>query len=232
MKILKCLLIDDSIEVTNNIKSILEKYTFLTIISVNSYKSAYEYLKKEEFDFLLLDIHLGDDSGLNLVNSLSSIPPIIIISSSPDYAVETYKIDKVVDYVLKPVNESRLLKAIGRVVTIINPGNTDEERDHCFMKVSRKATRFDFETIDYIEAVGMNSKVYCNGHFKLANESLSNLEQLLPSSFKRVHKSFIVNLNKITSISIKSIEIENNKIPIGASYRPKLMNLLKMFNIG
>ena len=135
------------------------------------------------------------------------------------------------DYILKPIEESRLLKAIGRVMALNNSHKIDEEKGYCFLKVARKATRFDFEMIDYIESIGINSKIYYNDHFQLANESISDIEKVLPPSFRRVHKSFIVNLNKITSLSMKTIEIENSKIPIGVSYKPKLMNLLKLFYV-
>lgn len=230
MKIIKCLIVDDSTEIIKGITETLEKYSFIQTTSSTDYNNAYKRISEETFDLIFLDMHLGNDSGLDLIKNLNSLPPIIVISSYYEYAAETYRFDTVIDYVLKPIDEARLLKAIGRVMALNNSELKEETKEYCFLKVSRKATRFDFDTIDYIESTGANSKIYYNGKNQIVNESISDIEQILPKSFKRVHKSFIANLAKITSLSLKTIEIENSKIPIGVSYRPKLMSLLKIFN--
>jgi DNA-binding LytR/AlgR family response regulator len=169
---------------------------------------------------------LGDETSIELIKTLSSIPPIIVISSYHEYVAETYRFDAVKDYVLKPLSEDRLLKAIGRVMALSNSPLKDDGKGYCFLKVARKATRFDYDTIDYIESSGANSKIYYEGSYQLTNESISDIEQILPTSFKRVHKSFIANLSKITSLNLETIKIKNSKIPIGISNRPKLMSLL------
>lgn len=231
MKDIKCLLVDDSVEIITSVVAILEKYSFLKITSADNFNSAYQYLINEHFDLILLDIRLGNDSGLDLIKTLESTPPVIIISSYPEYAAETYGFTTVIDFILKPVTEPRLLKAIGRVMAKNHSATISEDKGYLFLKVARKATRFDFDSIDYIESTGANCKIYYEGSYQLANESISDIEQILPTSFKRVHKSYIVNLNKITSLNLKVIEIKNSKIPIGVSYRLRLMSLLKIFNI-
>ena len=231
MKSKNCLLVDDSEEVILLTKTFFQKLPFVEVFSCNTSADAIHILATHQIDLIVLDIHLGPESGLDLFKFVSRLPPVIILSSHPQYAIDTYDIEPVVDFVLKPLKEERFMRAVSRALDVKYSDSGIVDRDFAFFKVSRKIVRFDFDNIDYIEAYGVYSKVYQCKRMTLVNESISALEQILPlKNFRRVHKSFIVNIQKINGIDHKYFLINDEQVPIGVSYKPQLTGLFKLFN--
>ncbi|MVM41644.1 response regulator transcription factor [Spirosoma sp. HMF3257] len=155
---------------------------------------------------------------------------MIITSAYPDYALESYEIGKAVDYLLKPFTVERLQISLTRALQWQNQP-TVIEKNEIFLKMGRKAQRFVFQSIDYIEAFGIYSKVYADNQMYLVNEGLTLLIDQLPARlFIRVHKSYVININKITSYDRHTIWLGQTKIPIGRSFRPGLEGLLSVFD--
>ncbi len=231
MKTKSCLLVDDSEEVILLTKTFFQKLPFIEVHSCSTCAEAIRILAIHHIDLIVLDIHLGAESGLDLLKLYPRLPPVIILSSHPEYAIDTYDIESVVDFVLKPLKEERFMRAISRALDVKYSDSGIVDRDFAFFKVSRKIVRFDFDNIDYIEAYGVYSKLYEGKRMTLVNESISALEQILPfKNFRRVHKSFIVNIQKITGIDHKYFLIDKEQIPIGVSYKSQLTGLFKLFN--
>ncbi|GAB3958095.1 LytTR family DNA-binding domain-containing protein [Spirosoma harenae] len=232
MKIKKYIIIDDAESDVMYLKSQLTKLPFLQLAGIcPTVEATIELLATESIDLILLDIKLPSQSGLFLLKSGIELPPVIITSAYSEFALESYEIGKAADYILKPFSFERLLIALNRALAMHSSPTSFADTDYIFLKMGRKVQRFDFQSIDFVEAYGIYSKVYSNNHSFVVNERLATLTALLPAQmFLRVHKSFIINVGKITSYDRNSLWIHNFKIPIGVSFRPKLEGLLRLFN--
>lgn len=233
MKTINCLIIDDTSESIEQLSNQLKKLIFANITSCTTYDEAFEILRKSsKYDIIFLDMHLQDKLGLHLVEAFPKLPPVIVISAYTHYAQESFDEDIIVDYLLKPCSDLRLLRAINRALVDNQywAGSIADESS-VFLKTGRKITKFNYEQIDYVEAYGVYSKVFSKSSLTLVNESISSVEIVLPKKqFIRIHKSYVINISKITSYDHKHFYINDLKIPMGASYKPFLAPLLRIFN--
>lgn len=230
MIVKRCLIIDDSEEVIYTLSSVLSEFPFLEVLSANSFESALELLISDKVDLVFLDIDLEGKNGLNLLKFLSEPPPTIVISSSPEYAVQTYDIDNVVGFFTKPIDYTQLSSDVGNILSlkIVKTGFIGS--DYCLLKVGTKMIKLNFDYIDYIEGYGMYCKIHCEAKIIVATESMSTMQNNLPHHvFKRIHKSYIININKIQKINHQNCTINNKTIPIGYSYKPHVDPLIKSF---
>ncbi|WP_375448410.1 LytR/AlgR family response regulator transcription factor [uncultured Fibrella sp.] len=232
MKIKQYLVIDDTESDVTYLKKYLDKFALCQLAAVaTTVEAAIEILHQKPIDLIFLDIQLTSQSGLALLKSGVALPPVIIISAYPEYAIESYEIGKAADYLLKPFTFERLHIAITRALQLQQTTNSLVEPDAIFLKMGRKIQRFDFQAIDYAEAFGIYSKLYVGDQINLVNERLSALTRLLPSQlFMRVHKSYLINISKITSYDRHNLWLGKTKIPIGISFRPQLEGLLALFD--
>ena len=213
------------------LKEHLARVPFLEFLGTSTtLEETIESLTNHYIDLVILDIDQYHQMGLDLLKYNIQLPPIIITSTSANYAVESYEIGKAADYVLKPFSFDRLLIAVNRALNQNVTKSSISGVDYIFLKMGRKIQRFDFQSIEYVEAYGIYSKVVCTKQMFVVNERIATLTRLLPQSqFIRVHKSYIINVSKITSYDRNHFHIDDEKIPIGISFRPKLEGLLRLF---
>lgn len=232
MKIKQCLVIDDNKADVDVLKQKLDKLSFFQLTStVNSLELASEVLADYPIDLIFLDIKLPHQLGLTLLKSIADLPPVIITSAYPEYAAESYALGKAADYLLKPFSDERLHIALNRALQMRAQTTPYLNRDTIFLKVGRRIQRFDFQSIDYIEAFGIYSKIYFGDQVDVVNERLSSLAKKLPAQFfMRIHKSYLINIRQMTSYDRLNIWLGKTKIPIGISYRPQLEGLLSLFD--
>ncbi|QDK78691.1 response regulator transcription factor [Spirosoma sp. KCTC 42546] len=231
MVVKQYLIIDDSEPDAFYLKGLLSRFTFFNLVGIApTIESAVQFLSSQSIDLIFLDISLDGQLGLSLLKTGMTLPPVIITSAYPDYALESYEIGKAADYLLKPFTLERLQISLTRALQWQNQP-TVIEKNEIFLKMGRKAQRFVFQSIDYIEAFGIYSKVYADNQMYLVNEGLALLIDQLPARlFIRVHKSYVININKITSYDRHTIWLGQTKIPIGRSFRPSLEGLLSVFD--
>lgn len=234
MKIKNCLIIEDDLAFVEVLKDYIGKIPFIEVAGhCSNYSEAVAFLLSNQVDFILLDILLNDAAnltGFDLLRTQQNMPPTIIISSSPTFAVESYNIGMAKDFLAKPFDFNRFLLAIGRVLgrQLDNKLLTDDTS--IFLKMGRRFQRFELDDIDYIEAYGIYAKVISLGETHVVNDIISNLEECLDARmFRRVHKSYIVNLTKITGFDHNNLFLQKGSVPIGISYKPKLEELLQLF---
>ncbi|GAB4027372.1 LytR/AlgR family response regulator transcription factor [Spirosoma gilvum] len=230
MTIHNCLVIDNSSESTSALSHQLQQIGLFELTYCTTWDEGTQKIRKQSFDLIFLDIDLCDQSGLTFLKIFTNLPPIIIVTANPAFAVDTYDIDAVVDYLLKPIDPARLYKAINRGLANLYTDNCIIEKNFAFFKVARKVVRFDFHDISHVAAYGVYSKIFYNNQMNLVNEPISALEKSLPKhKFKRVHKSYIINIQKVTGFDHKYFYIDSEQIPIGISYRPQLEGLFRLF---
>jgi len=231
---INCIIVEDDLDFVAYFKSQLSKFPFLSLIDhCKSYGEALLTLSEKKVDLVFLDIYLNSEDGLNgfdLLRLHSNLPPVIVITNAPDLAVESYHIGIAKDFLVKPFDDQRLLLAINR--SIMNKGiiNTIMDANSLFLKKGRMLQKFDINQILYFEGYGIYSKLVDHSGAHILNDSLTKIESILDSfKFMRIHKSYIVNLEKITGFNSSKIFIGNNEIPIGISYKAKLENLFRLY---
>ena len=232
MTIKHYLIIDDNEADAMLLKKLLDGFSFYhQVAAISSVEEALAVLTTQAVDIIFLDIQLANQSGFTLLKSGVTLPPVIIVSAYAEYALESYEIGKAADYLLKPFSVERLHIALTRALQLYNGANPAIDLHAAFLKMGRRIQRFDYTSIDYAEAYGVYSKVFEGEQMNVVNERLSALTKLLPSRyFMRVHKSYLININKITSYDKQNFWLGKNKIPIGISYRPRLLGLLALFD--
>jgi DNA-binding LytR/AlgR family response regulator len=198
---------------------------------VKSGGEAISALHNKAYDLVFLDMFLPDINGKTIMETGTKYPPVIVTTVSPDFASDCYDLD-VVDYLVKPFEFSRFLRAVNRALEQVKiMDNSISNKTSIYLKVGRKVQHFAYELIDYVEAYGIYCKVWHNNQSLVVNDSIGELnERLSKKYFLRIHKSYIINIEKISSYDHKEIEINNLKIPIGISYKSQLTGLMELLN--
>ncbi len=225
---MNCIIIDDDLMSRRVIEEFVGRTEQLNLL--NSYENAVDAINAfntgEDVDLIFLDIEMPEMSGIDFLDTLQNPPQIIIVSSKEKYALEAFNYD-VTDYLLKPVTYSRFFKAINKA-NVRFKTKVDSKDDEIFIKKNSALVRLKYEQILWIEALE-NYVIFNTFNEKYTiHFTMKSIEQKLPSNmFTRVHRSFIVNTRSINIIEDNSIIIntkEGNKtIPIGKSYKDKLM---------
>jgi DNA-binding LytR/AlgR family response regulator len=188
-------------------------------------------LTQEKVDLVFLDLNMPKMTGFEWLKTLSARPKIIVTTAYQEYALEGYELD-IVDYLLKPFSFSRFLKAVTKASTnkqpeqLVPPG-IKEGCSRFFLKGDKKYHQIQTDNIHYIEAYGNYTKVFTTQGMIISHEKISALEKSLPGQhFLRVHKSFLVAIDKISSIQGNQIYLESFRVPIGQTYRSRVNQLI------
>lgn len=236
MQLISCLIVDDDAGFVQDLAGQLKKLAFIKVTgSCKTYGETLMALKSNSIDLLFLDINLESTDGLNgfdLLRQHPHLPPVVIMSNTPDYAVESYNIGIAKDFLVKPIDIRRLVLAINRALEADVESGQLVDSKSIFLKMGRKFQRFCIDEIDYFEGYGIYAKVVTQeGITHVINDSLTDLENMLEGKkFMRVHKSFIINLNKLTGFDHNKLYLKNASVPIGSSYKGKLEGLLRLFD--
>ncbi|GAB6983159.1 LytR/AlgR family response regulator transcription factor [Prevotella dentasini] len=226
---IRTLAIDDEPLALQQLASYIREVPFLILAGeCQSALEAKKLMETEQIDAIFIDINMPDLNGLDFVRSLAMHPLVVFTTAYSDYAVEGYKVDAV-DYLLKPFSEDDLRQAAQKVkrqyelehqepVVISMP----DEDDAIFLKTDHKVVRIKTGDIRYIEGMSEYMKIYIDGKQRplIVLLSMKKMEERLPDSFMRVHRSWIVNLKKIQEVNKNRIIMdENTYVPIGDLYR-------------
>ncbi len=224
MKI-NCIIIDDEHPAIRQMEDYVQAVPFLNLL--HSFDNAIEpiqFLRIHEVDLVFLDIEMEDFTGLQFVRSLKYKPAIVLTTAYDQYAIEAFKLN-VSDYLLKPISFERFLQAVDKIYDQFALKHTENKspvsvRNYIFVKTEYKLQRIDFKNILYIEGQGEYLKIHCTNERIMTLMSFRDLEESLPSDqFVRVHKSFLVHLEKIDKIERQRIFIGDASIPISNTYR-------------
>ncbi len=230
MEKLRCIVIDDDPMALRLLEEHIKNTDFLTLVNLydNSIEAANQ-LSGKEIDLIFLDIEMPEMSGLELIEVLDGKPQIIIVSSKKDYVQEAFDYE-VTDYLVKPVvNYQRFLKAAGRARKKLQ--NLDEigySNKSIFIKEGTLLLNIFLNEIQWLEAYGDFVKIHTTKKMYTVLSTLKSMEDKLPASeFVRIHRSFIVRIDKIENIDQTNLQVANKIIPISNSYRKPLMQRIK-----
>ena len=228
---LRCLVVDDepfSIEIIQNY---IDKVPglFLTEKCLNAI-DALHFMHEHPVDLLFLDINMPEVSGIQMLSSLVDPPLVVFTTAYPEYAIEGFNLDAV-DYLLKPFGFERFMKAVNKVYNRISElqgiKNKSEETDFIMIRADKRDYKINLSDIQFIQAKGDYLKITSSERSYLTHETMQNMIQLLPDHrFLRIHKSFIISIDRIKYIEGNQVFIENESLPVGKVYREDLMKTL------
>jgi DNA-binding LytR/AlgR family response regulator len=230
MSKIKCIIIEDEPLAVKILTDYILQVPFLVL--QKSFKDAIlasEYLRENKTDLIFLDIHLPKLKGMAFLKTLPDPPAVIITTAYHQYAVEGFNLN-VTDYLLKPFAFERFLVAINKVKVARQEQKTDkddvEEKNFIFLSIQKKKVKILYQEIIFIESQREYIKVVTAKKVYITKMSTKEIETLLPKNlFKRIHRSFIISINKIESYSAKTVDIGGVTIPIGRGYSNVLENL-------
>ncbi|WP_299241602.1 LytTR family DNA-binding domain-containing protein [uncultured Aquimarina sp.] len=230
MKILQCLIADDEPIARQIIENYIKEIPYLEVVS--TCKNAFEvmaFLQENNVDLLFLDINMPKLSGISLLKTMQQKPQVIITTAYPEFAVEGFELS-VIDYLLKPFSLERFIQAVIKVQQKSNNNinNVVVEKEDTitsiYVKSDKKIIKLDLDAINYIEAYGNYIKIYTD-QMILTPTTLSDFSEKLSNDFIRIHKSFIINFNKLKLIDGNQMVLQNDsKLPISKSYRKIVLN--------
>jgi len=225
---LKAIAIDDEPKALEVVKAHAVKVPFLEL--KNCFTNAFEaipYLQKNKIDLIFLDIKMPDISGIDFINCLQNVPMIIFTTAYSEYAVQGFELNAL-DYLLKPFSLVRFTKSCNKALDLYNLRN-GELPDFIFVKTGYDEEKIFLNEILYIEAEGNYASFILKTKKLLSRQSLIDVSLVLPENqFVRIHRSYIIAINKIEKISRQELVVAGISLPLGASYEEKLNEIRQL----
>lgn len=227
--ILNCAIVDDSTLQRLSIVRLIDNHPSLNLVA--EYNNAIEAkigLVSTEIDLVFLDIEMPILSGFELLDDLTKKPQIIFITGKTKYAFKAFDYDAV-DYLRKPISKERFLNAVHKAVSNFKMKNEEgfDDEDFIFVKSNLKKRKVFLNELKYIEALGDYVKLVTENDSLVVLSTMKAFEALLPEDrFLRIHKSYIVNLDKVERYNSKVIELENQQLPLSRNRKTQLVEAL------
>jgi two-component system LytT family response regulator len=230
MNSIRCIVVDDEPLAVDLLADYIGKTPGMQVVlKTTQVLDALPGVLEGKADLLFLDIQMPELTGIQFMKIMRNACPVILTTAYSEYALESYEFD-VVDYLLKPVTFERFMvaveKAKRRIEQKINP--TQAPQEHIFIKTEYRIQKIDLADILYIEALRDYIAIHISTGKILSLESLRNMEEMLPANFIRIHKSYIINKNKIQFLERGKVVINKQYLPVGDTYREKFMNQIKI----
>jgi two-component system, LytTR family, response regulator len=235
MSEIKCIIVEDEPLAAKVLSDYVSQVPFLQLQA--TFKDAIlasDWLRNNSTDLIFLDIHLPKLKGMAFLKTLTHPPAVIITTAYHQYAVEGFELN-VTDYLLKPIEFDRFFVAVNKVKTAPVPKTGQDlptehadsgARDFIFVNAERKRVKILFSEIVYIESQREYIKIVTTKKEYISKMGTREIEDILPAHlFKRIHRSFIVSLDKIESYTAEAVEVNGVSIPVGRDYRDFLDNL-------
>jgi len=229
--VLNCIVVDDSAIQRLSIVKLIKNHPNLNLVA--EYSNALETkkgLNSHQVDLIFLDIEMPDLTGFELVDILDYKPQIIVVTGKTEYAFKAFSYDAT-DYLHKPISIERFNSAVNKALEQhkLKLGEYDIDGEHMMIKSEHKKHKVYINDIKWIQALGDYIKLVTEYDSFVILSTMKDFENELPEDkFLRIHKSFIVNLDKIERFSSKTVEIGNSKIPLSRNQKTLLVDALKL----
>ena len=226
---MNCIIVDDDEMSRLAVRRFVEKTDLLTLVGeCKDAMEAHNLLLNENVEIVFLDIQMPGMSGMEFIRSIEQKPFIILITGKKDYAIEAFE-QNVLDYLLKPITYPRFIKSVEKAALAMEKKKTKfSSRDEIFVKAEPgRLVKIKASDILYIEALADYVTINKQNEKFTVHTTMKNIESKLPSNeFMRVHRSFIVRIDKIMEMEENTLTVNHHLIPIGRSYRNELISRL------
>ena len=236
--IINCIAVDDEPLALDKIRAYIKRIGYLNLLeSFDNAIDAINYMKENRVDLIFLDIQMEELTGIQMLESLKEKPKVILTTAYDEYAMKGYELD-VSDYLLKPISFQRFLKACEKVydnlypvkqpdISIPAPGSTEDTKGYFFVKNGNITQKINFDDILFVEGMKDYLRIWTTKERVMTLLSFKKLEEALPSKgFKRIHKSYLISLDKIDAIERNHVKIGKESLPIGESYRREFFEVI------
>lgn len=222
-----CIIVDDE-ELARELmeRHLSQLEDFKLVASCASAIEAFKVLKEEKVDLIFLDIEMPLLKGTDFLKNLNISSKVIFTTAFREYALEGYELN-VVDYLLKPIIFTRFLKAVHKFLESVKTGINDSVNKHIYIQSNKKNIKIILDDVLYIESLKDYLQIHLENKKILFKGGITAFEKELNHQFLRVHRSYIVNINKISAYTKNDIEIGEIEIPISDSYKEKVMKKIK-----
>ena len=240
---MNCIIIDDEATARAIIGQLCSNFKNLDVVEeFPNAIQAIKYLNQNEVDLILLDIHMPDFTGFDFIDTLKNPPKIILTTSDPQFAIQAFEYECIVDYLVKPIELARFEKAIQKAESVAakpvknvetvnaSAGSVETSSGNdLYVNIDRRLIKIDIPSIYLVEAKGDYINVKTEEKNYTVHSTLKKIEDKLPSDlFLKVHRSFIINTKKIIDIEDNSVLIKKDVIPVSRANRPELMKRLNL----
>jgi DNA-binding LytR/AlgR family response regulator len=234
---IRALIIDDEPLAQKVIEQYAQRLPDLKIVGTcNDAICAHKAIQEQTIDLLFLDINMPKLSGISFLKNLKNAPLVIFTTAYSEYALEGFELNAI-DYLKKPFSFERFCKAYYRAEELLllkqNSAGNDaniNQSEFLFIKSNKKSVKVKFTDILYIEGLGDYIKIHLQSSKLVTNLSMKKIISLLPANqFYRIHKSFIISVDKIESLEGNMVTINQTKLPIGNSYRQDFIGFVNKF---
>ncbi len=233
------IIVDDEPLAQDVLETYIEKIPDLNLVKkCNNALEANEALKNNDIDLMFLDIQMPQITGTDFLKTLKNPPVVIFTTAYPNYALEGFELNAL-DYLLKPISLERFMKAVNKAQEIIElkqgegggSSKDEEDVDYIFVKADKKLVKVNYKDIIYIEGLKDYVIIRMETNRVITLQTMKSLEEKLPPQiFRRIHRSFIVNVDRIDAVVGNMVEVvEKNQpkhLPIGKNYRDDLLDLI------
>ncbi len=216
---IRCMIVDDEPLALEILTYLISRFPELELIGKCSNAiSAFEMFHKQPVDLIFLDIKMPGINGLDFISSLKEPPAVVFTTAFAEYAVKGFELDAV-DYLLKPITDKRFEKCMQKILKI-RPYDAEVTKDYTYFKVSGRLIKVPHAQLLYAQSVKDYIHLYTKTGNHLTHMTMKYLEELLPANvFLRVHRSYLVNRELISLIDKNSLQIGEERIPVGENYR-------------
>ena len=235
---MNCIIIDDEATSRTIIGELCSSYKNLNVVEVFSNAiEAIKYLNQNRTDLIFLDIHMPDFNGFDFIRTLKDPPYIILTTADAEFAIQAFEYDCIVDYLVKPIKPERFKKSLQKVEGKFNEevtaATTNKEKqqtgDDFYININKRLIKIDIQSIFLVQAKGDYIYLKTDNKNYTVHSTLKKIEEKLPDHiFLKIHRSYIININKIIDIEDNSVLIEKDVVPVSRSNRPELMKRLNL----
>lgn len=229
---IRCLIVDDEVAAHYVLVNYIERMERLELVGqCHNVLETINFLHKNQVDLIFLDINMPELSGFDLLRTLTHPPKVILTTAYSEFALESYEYGTV-DYLLKPIHFPRFLKAVERFMSLLPPDHHSAAPDPASTPFMVKADgdwiRIVPEDLLYAQSLGNYVKIFTRQQTHLITITTTELEQRLPAKdFMRIHKSYIVALDKVERFTNQTVFIGDAELPVGITYRRELAERMK-----
>ena len=232
---IRCMIVDDEPLALDILENYIQRVPNLQLVKRCKHAlEAYDYMQRDSVDLIFLDIHMPELTGIDFIKSLSNRPLVIFTTAYSNYAMEGFNLD-VLDYLLKPIAFDRFLKAVDKASRLLSSepeGNQENSEEFLFVKSDGKMVKVRYDDVLFVEGMKDYVQIQMSDQRLIVHQTMKKMERALPPDrFLRIHKSFLVAIEKIESLDGNLLEVGKHQLSVGANYRDDLLAHIQRHNL-